>query len=731
MAEVISVAVAGQPNCGKSTMFNAITGAAARVGNYPGITVERLEGSYQVDGHQLRIIDLPGTYSLTSYSPEEIVARDVIVEERPDVVINMLDASALERSLYLAIQLLEMGVPTVIGLNMMDEVRRKGIKIDSKKLSEALGAPVVECVARIGRGKHELMQAVVDLALKSTREWKPLEISYGHDLDPVLREMVAKIEAAGFMTDRYPARWIAVKYLEDDENIVKQGESAGPLGVELQSMVKKLLAHTEKTLNTYPEALVADYRYGFINSILRKGVIKRKQDLRLDVSDHVDRVVTHGVAGPILMVLVLWLMFYVTFNVGAFPKKLLENAFAFLGSLIGSIVGPGLLQSLLVNGIVDGVGAVLSFTPLILIMFAMLVFLEDLGYMARVAYMLDRVFRLFGLHGASVMPFIMSGGIPGGCAVPGIMCSRTLKSPRERLATIFTAPFMVCGAKTTAYIMLTAAFFPSSPALAMLMLVGMAWLTALVMARLLRWTVIKGPSTPFVMELPPYRLPTLKGIAIHTWDRVRQFVTKCATVIFGISVIMWVLMTFPQLPSDIRNGFDRERQDFTRALQQLSSPEDPGREALKADLESQLRNVDADENEAALRYSIAGRIGVGLEPLSRLAGFPWQVNIALLGAFAAKEVFVSTMATAYSMNNTDPEEASSLSQRLAADPVYTLPAILSLFIFILFYAPCMVTLVTIGRESSWGWALFVLVGSVSFAFALSFSVYQVGSLLLA
>lgn len=730
MKEVISVAVAGQPNCGKSTMFNAITGAAARVGNYPGITVERLEGSYQVDGYQLKLIDLPGTYSLTSYSPEEVVARDVIVEERPDVVINMVDASALERSLYLAIQLLEMGVPTVIGLNMMDEVRRKGIQIDSKKLSEALRAPVVECVARIGRGKHELMQAVVDLALKSTNEWKPLEISYGHDLDPVLTRMVDKIDAAQFMTDRYPARWTAVKYLEDDENILRQGAAAGPLGEELQKMVLELRAHTEKTLDTYPEALVADYRYGFINSILRKGVIKRKQDLRLDVSDHIDRIVTHRLIGPLLMLLVLWLMFYVTFHLGAYPQDLLENGFSLLGLLIGSLVGPGLLQSLLVKGIVDGVGAVLSFTPLILIMFAMLVFLEDLGYMARVAYMLDRVFRVFGLHGASVMPFIMSGGIPGGCAVPGIMCSRTLRSPRERLATIFTAPFMVCGAKTTAYIMLTAAFFPSSPALAMLILVGIAWLTALVMARMLRWTVIKGPSTPFVMELPPYRLPTLKGIVIHTWDRVRQFVTKCATVIFGISVIMWALMTFPQLPSETRNVFDQERDHLKRELVKLSEAEGDRGANLKVELESRLNRIDSKENEAALRYSIAGRIGTGLEPLSRLAGFPWQVNIALLGAFAAKEVFVSTMATAYSMNTVDMEEASSLSQRLAADPAYTLPAVLSLFIFILFYAPCMVTLVTIGRESSWGWALFVLLGSVTFAFVLSVTVYQAGSKLL-
>ncbi len=729
MGRVITVAVAGQPNCGKSTMFNAITGAAARVGNYPGITVERLEGTYHFNDHHIKLVDLPGTYSLTSYSPEEIVARNVIVDERPDVVINMVDASSLERSLYLAIQLLEMGVPTVIGLNMMDEVRRKGIRIDSKKLAEALGTPVVECVARIGVGKRELMAAVVELAEKSNGSWKPLVFSYGHDLDPVIKEMVKKIEAAGFMTERYPARWIAVKYLENDETIIEQGDQRGHLSSELKAMVEEIRRHTEKTLSTYPEALIADYRYGFINSILRRGILTRTQDLRLDVSDQIDRVVTHRVVGPVLMLIVLWLMFYITFHVGSYPQSLMEKGFGLLGALVGYIVGPGLLQSLLVKGAIDGVGAVLSFTPLILIMFAMLVFLEDLGYMARIAYMLDRVFRVFGLHGASAMPFIMSGGIPGGCAVPGVMCSRTLRSPRERLATIFTAPFMVCGAKTTAYIILTAAFFPRYPSLVMLSLVILAWAAALITARLLRWTVIKGPSTPFVMELPPYRLPTIRGVVIHTWDRVKQFVSKAGTLIFGISVIMWALMTFPQLPQEVIDRFDQERQQLTRQLEMIDNEGYGNRSAAKEELRQRLQELDARQKETALHYSIAGRIGSALEPISRLSGFPWQVNIALLGAFAAKEVFVSTMATAYSMNTSEAEENFSLSQRLASDPTYTLPVILSLYVFILFYAPCMATLVTIVRESSWSWAIFVLLGSVGFAFSLSVAVYQIGTLL--
>lgn len=727
MAKEITVAMAGQPNCGKSTMFNAITGAVARVGNYPGITVDRLEGHYVFNGYRIKLVDLPGTYSLTSYSPEEVVARDVIIEERPAAVIDMVDASALERSLYLAVQFMEIGLPLVIGLNMMDEIRRKGIRIDSLKLSKFLGVPVVECTARIGTGKRELMEAVVRVAENSDKVWRPVEISYGHDLDPVLQAMTSRIEAAGFMTDRYPARWIAVKYLEEDENIKDHGRREGTLGVELETMVKKLAEHTQKTLNTSPEAILADYRYGFINSILKQGVIVRAEELRFDISDKIDRVVTHRLVGPITLLGVLWVMFYVTFTLGAYPQALLEDIFRALGSLAVSHIPDGLLQSLVISGIIDGVGAVLSFTPLILIMFAMLVFLEDLGYMARTAYMLDRVFRVFGLHGASVMSFIMSGGIPGGCAVPGVMCCRTLRSPRERLATIFTAPFMVCGAKTTAYIMLTAAFFPNSAALAMFVIVLVAWFFALITARILRWTVIKGPPTPFVMELPPYRLPTLRGIAIHTWERLKQFVTKAATVIFAISVLMWVFMTFPQLPQDIVQQFEKEKAAAGNEFRADSHLEGSSAKAHAVLLQKRIGEIEAAQNEAALKHSIAGRIGVGLEPVSKLAGFPWQVNIALLGAFAAKEVFVSTMATAYAMGAVNFQESGHLSERLAADPAYTTPAIVSLFLFILLYAPCMVTVVAIGRESNWKWALFVLLGSISFAFVVSLIVYQVGS----
>ena len=754
MSRKIRVAVAGQPNCGKSTMFNMITGSTARVGNYPGITVDRLEGMYILDDYEISLVDLPGTYSLTAYSMEEVVARDVVVDERPDVVANIVDAGALERGLYLTVQLMEMGVPVVLGLNMMDEARKNGLSINSAELARRLEIPVVECIGRRGIGKDELMEGVVRVAGSATGDWKPLEISYGHDIDPVLEEMVAKIESQSFMTDRYTPRWLAIKYLEEDDVVIRQGRKAGRLGWELEEMVKKLTDHTRKTLNTYPEALLADYRYGYINAVLRGGILKRDTGLRLDVSNKIDKVVTQRFLGPLVMLGVLWAMFYVTFNVGAYPQAWMEAFFDWLGSLGTRVIPDGLLQSLVVSGIINGVGAVLSFTPLILIMFAMLVFLEDLGYMARVAYMMDRVFRAFGLHGSSVMPLIISGGIPGGCAVPGVMCARTLRSPRERLATIFTAPFMVCGAKTTAFIMLCAAFFPDNPTGTMFTLVLISWGGVLVVSRFLRWTVLKGPPSPFVMELPPYRLPTFRGVATHTWDRVWQYVKKAGTVIFAVSVLMWVIMTFPR-PSETQQAeFDLRRGELEQKVKEISAARN-----LDGDQESLLRAgalaaLQGREQMDALEGSVAGRLGAGLEPLTHLAGFPWEVNIAVIGAFAAKEVFVSTMATAYSMQGEDDDgetaynpatvsvvkqiaaeekipietfDATALSDRLAKDPAYTPPAVWAIMIFLLFYAPCMVTMVAILKESGIKWALLTLGGSLAMSFVAAVIVYQVGT----
>ncbi|KHK03191.1 ferrous iron transport protein B [Desulfovibrio sp. TomC] len=726
MGTTIRVAVSGQPNCGKSTMFNAITGGSARVGNYPGITVDRLEGLYRQNGYDIHLVDLPGTYSLTSYSLEELVARNVIVDEHPDVVINMIDATALERSLYLAVQFMEIGAPMVLGLNMMDEVKRNGVTIDVQKLSQLLGVPVIPCVARMGQGREELMQAVAAAYKEGGGTWKPIRLSYGPELDPVIERMTRIIEEDGFLTSRHDPRWVAIKYLEADEQVMAEGRAAGATAERLEAICKEAEIHTRQHCAATPDAIIADWRYGFINGLLKQGVVTGGDELRRTSSDSIDRIVTHKVFGPVIMLAVLWFMFQITFTIGAYPQSWVKAGFEWLAGLGTTYLPEGNLQSLIVSGMIGGVGSVLGFTPLICIMFAMLVFLEDLGYMARVAYMMDRVLRIFGLHGMSVMPLIMSGGIPGGCAVPGVMSARTLRSPRERLATILTAPFMVCGAKTTAYLMLVAAFFPDNPTQAMFFVVLAAWGFVLIVSRLLRWTVIKGESTPFVMEIPPYRLPTLRGVATHTLERVWQYVKKAGTVILAVSILMWAIMTFPKLSAETVAGFDAKRLEAVEQIK-AANPE-ASQEELTALTEDATKAIDDQQNEEALKNSVGGRMSAFVRPVTDLAGFPWQANVALLGGFAAKEVFVSTMATAYSMGAVDPEQSDSLSERLAADPAWSLPAILSVFTFMLLYTPCMVTVVAIARETNWKWAAFSVFGSMTFAFIMAAAVYRLAGL---
>ncbi len=721
MSNTTTIALAGNPNAGKTTLFNAITGARQRVGNYPGITVERKEGSITLDGIKVNVVDLPGCYSLSAYSPEELVARKVLVDERPDVVVDIVDATKLERHLYLAVQFFELGIPVVLALNMMDDAKKQGLHIDSKRLSSLLNCPIVETVARSGRGKQELMKEALAHAKERGGAWQPLKISYGPDLDEALGVMENLIESATFMTNRYPARWVALKYLEADEEILANGKKLGGPAQELEKFVQKTKEHCQKTLNTTPEAIIADYRYGLINSILRQDVLTREptQSERIDISTKLDSVLTNRLLGPLLMFGVLYAMFQITFTLGEIPMGWLESLFGWFGETATALIPEGLVQSLVVSGIIDGVGGVMGFVPLIAIMFLQISFLEDTGYMARVAYMLDRVLRIFGLHGCSAMPFIVSGGIMGGCAVPGVMATRTLRSPKEKLATLITAPFMPCGAKLPVFLLLIAAFFSENEAQIMFMITLFAWTMALLVSKLLRSTIIKGEPTPFVMELPPYRLPTLQGILIHTWERVWQYIKKAGTVILAVSILLWAAMTFPGLPEDTTSKFEADRQTIA-----VSTQKDDQQQTL-------LLEIDNLEAQTALQHSVAGRIGTFFEPVSQWAGFDWRTNIALVGGFAAKEVIVSTFGTAYSLGEVDPEETTSLSNRIATDPAWNKATALALIIFVLLYAPCFVTVVAMAKESSWRWALFSTCFNTILGFILAVMAYQVGSLFLA
>lgn len=734
MKDSLSVALAGNPNAGKTTLFNQLTGARQHVGNYPGITVDHKEGQATHNGQKITVTDLPGIYSMTAYTAEELVSRDYLVNERPQVVINIVDASNLERNLYLTCQFMELGVPIVIALNMMDVAKDRGIEIKADRLSELLGVPVVPIIARSGMGQKELLDATIALA-RENRSWTPRDISYGEDINDTIRAIIDLAAENNFLTEDYPPRYTAIKYLENDEQIVKKGQFTDTeIADVLEAMVEKVSNHTMKTMEVYPEAIIADHRYGFIKSIVKQGVITHKFDAdRLYTSDKIDKVLTNRLIGPAIMLLILLGLYQFTFSWSEAPVAWLGSFFGWLGGLVESAMPDGLLKSMIISGVIDGAGGVLGFVPLIMFMFFGIAILEDSGYLARVAYMMDRLFRIFGLHGSSVMPFIVSGGIAGGCAVPGVMATRTLRSPKERMATLLTVPFMNCGAKLPVLALLIGTFFSEHQARYMFLFTMLAWVVALLAAKILRSTVLRGAPTPFVMELPPYRFPTMRGLLIHTWERTWQYIKKAGTVILGISILLWALMTFPGLPEQQSAQFEQTRKNIllehpelqhVDARSNIDNLSETSRKAY-----TKLLRIDDIESEAALRNSFAGRIGTALESFSSLAGFDWRTNIALVGGFAAKEVIVSTLGTAYSMGVVDVEATEGLSQRLQNDPNWNRITAVAALVFIMFYAPCFVTVVCIARESSWKWAAFSIVFNTVFAFLLATIVFQVGTLL--
>jgi ferrous iron transport protein B len=786
LKQKITIALSGNPNSGKTTIFNAITGARQHIANYPGVTVEKKYGRIIHKGHHIEVVDLPGTYSLTAYSLEEIVARDFLVNERPDLVVDIVDASNLDRNLYLAIQFKELGIPLIIALNMVDVAETRGIMVDQKTLSTLLGVPVVPTVARSNKGISDLLDTVVEEALNA-QEWQPAIIPYGTDIDQSLNEMEEIIKGADAYDKKYPPRWLALKFMERDEQIVELIGSDQEISTVVDTIWEKTSKHLMDTLEEEPEGIIADHRYGHIAGITKKSV-KRRIESRLNLSDRIDRVVTNRIIGPLIMMFILYGIYEFTFWVSEGPVSWLEVFFGGLKEVVSSFIPEGILYSLIVSGIIDGVGGILGFIPLIMFMFFAIAVMEDSGYMARVAYMLDRVLRWFGLHGNSVMALLVSGGIAGGCAVPGVMATRTLRDPKERIATLLVVPFMNCGAKLPVFAMLIAAFFAKREAGMMFIFTLLSWSFALFAAKMIRSTVLKGPKTPFVMELPPYRFPILKGLIIHTWERTWQFIKRAGTFILAMSILLWAMMTFPGLPETQRKAFEGQRvglrdsflalpeikatikderglEDLEALVDSYGRAENEGFEPFEALKENRLfplakmilaerhvqrqgeegepvqieaaraylrykeglARIEGRQNQAMLKGTIAGRIGQILEHVTSAVGFDYRTNIALIGGFAAKEVVVSTLGTAYSLGEVDPEQSGSLSEKLKSDPNWNPLVAFTLILFTMLYVPCLATLISIKKESSWRWASFSVVFNLIAAYLVCLAVYQIGS----
>jgi len=745
----IKIALSGNPNSGKTTVFNNITGARQSVGNWPGVTVEKKSGLVKYKDMEIEVVDLPGIYSLTAYSIEEIVARNFLIDEKPDVVVDIVDAANLERNLYLAVQFLELGVPLIIALNMVDVSEARGITIDVKKLSEMLEIPVVATVARSNKGTSELLDQTVKLATDK-KGWKPANLCYGGDIITGINDIEKLLAQKDIYSNKYPKRWLAIKSLEGDQPILDMIKKDEAIGQECSKICEKINKHIKTTLDQDAESLISDYRYGYIVGITKK-VVKRKRESMLYLSDKIDGVLTNRILGPIIMLLVLYGIYEFTFRGSELPVILFEKFFELLSTIVSSILPESIFRSLIVSGLIDGVGSVLSFVPLLMFMFFAIAILEDSGYIARIAYMMDRVLRWFGLHGSSVMALIISGGISGGCAVPGVMATRTLKGSKERIATMLVLPFMNCGAKLPVFAMLIAAFFARNEAMIMFLLTLLSWFFALIAAKLLRITILKGPKTPFVMELPPYRLPTFKGLLIHTWERTWMYIKKAGTVILAISILLWIMMTFPRLTQDKIDSFNEKKETLIQEF--LSIPEvnkiigngqgivafdkyydlyaqgsEKEREIVTAydKVKKGIDKIGYDEQSAALEGSFAGIIGKALTTLTNPLGFEYRTNIALIGGFAAKEVILSTLGTAYSLGEGVSEESEPLSAKLQKEPGWNQLTAFTLIIFMMLYVPCFVTVITIKKESNWHWALFSMLYSLVSAYVVALIVHQAG-----
>ncbi|MBP8129427.1 MAG: ferrous iron transport protein B [Candidatus Hydrogenedentes bacterium] len=708
---MIRIAIAGNPNAGKTSIFNFLTGAAQQVSNYPGVTVERKEGIAHYGEHRLTVVDLPGTYSLTAYSREEVVARQFIVEEKPELVVDVVDASNLERNLYLTVQLMEMQVPLAIALNMADIAEKRGFVINVERLSLLLGVPVIATVGNRGRGIFKLLKTCVD-ALENPEQLIPKPVTYGHEVDQAIDELSVLIARFPAIADRYPPRWVAVKLIETDEEVAAEvrtlcGADYDTLAPAVERAARAIATHFDDDAGT----IIAERRYGFAAGAYKE-CVTFKGEARRHITDKIDAVVCNRYLGPLIMLGVVTALFFWVFKISdewawipwfggpLSPTGLMVWFFEQLARLSSGLeTRMPMLHSLVDDGIIQGVGGVMSFVPLIFVMFLFISALEDTGYIARVAFILDRVMQTFGLQGKSILAMIVSGGLgAGGCAVPGVMATRTLREERDRLVTMMVAPLMNCGAKMPVYAMLIAAFFPERRTGMMLLLWGISWLVALSAAWVLRRFVIRGEQTPFVMELPPYHVPVARSVLKHTWERTWMYVRKAGTIILAINIVLWALMYFPRPP-----------------------------EEAAARPEAGHEQAPAEERAAELAYSFAGRFGQALEPLTGLAGFDWRTNIALVGGFAAKEVVIGTLGTAYSMGDVDPENAQPLAERLRYAPDWTPLKAFALMIFVMIYAPCLATVAVITRESgSWKWALFATAYSTAIAFVLALLIYQIG-----
>ncbi len=706
----IKVALAGNPNCGKSSLFNALTGSQQRVGNFSGVTIEKHEGYVDYRNYRIRFVDLPGTYSLTAYSPEELVTRNYLIEEAPDIVVNVVEGPNLERNLLLTTQLMEMEVDLLVALNMFDEVEAQGIDIEVKQLQRLLGCHIVPTSAKKKQGLDSLLDHVIrvhegDIEVRKNKRAFRLEV------DRVIEE-ISELLSQEPELRKYNHRWLAIKLLENDKevyNVVRQY----PVWVKTELALQQVMLETEKVYKSDPELVITEDRYAFIRGAMQE-CVRHPREKKQSLTDYIDLVVLNRALGIPIFLFVVWVIFHMTFTLGTPMMDGLDYLFGILADTVALLLPNETLRSVLVDGVIAGVGGVLIFLPNIVLLFIGLSFLEASGYMARAAFVVDKVMHRFGLHGKSFIPMITGFG----CSIPAIMATRTLKSRSDRLATIMVIPFMSCGAKLPVYVLLAGAFFePAAAANVMFGIYMLGMIVGLFSALVMKKTVLKSESEPFVMELPPYRWPSLRSVFLQAKTKAMMYLKKAGTIILLAVILIWTLSNFPR-NHDLDVRLDRS----IASIEQTIVDEE---EKARAIIEAENR-----VNASQLEYSLAGRAGKFIEPVIRPLGFDWRIGIALVTGLAAKEIVVSTMGTIYSLGEAD-ETSAELKTILKNDPGFDQATALSLMVFVLLYIPC-VAAVGVMKKEVGEWNAVVIYGTYALvaAWIFSFITYRLAHLLL-
>ncbi|MBZ0272108.1 ferrous iron transport protein B [bacterium] len=716
-AKPLRIALCGNPNSGKTTVFNAMTGSWQKVGNWPGVTVEKKEGRCTFEGRAIHVVDLPGTYSLSPYTIEEIVARNHLLDDRPDVIVQVVDSTNLERNLYYTTQLLELGMPLVLAMNVYDEFEKSGARLDLALLAARLSVPVVTTVGIRGKGIKELLAACVKRA-EARDAPRPASVDYGLDLEVQIKSIEDSASLAGLQESGFdrPTRWTAVKLLENDTDVENRlSTTANGEWKDIAGAAEAARRFVADEFQDEPQMVLAQRRYAFIGRVLDE-VYEAPVDQPRRITDRIDAVLTHRLFGLPFFFFVIWAMFQLTFTVGSYPQDWIDAGVAWLGEGITTIMGAGFYRDLIVEGALNGVGFVIVFLPNILILFFCISLIEDTGYMARAAFLMDRVMRSVGLQGKSFIPMLMGFG----CNVPAIMGTRVLPTERDRLLTMMVNPLMSCSARLPVYILLAGTFFAAEWAgtviFSMYALgIGLAIFIALLFSR----TILRGESSPFVMELPPYRVPTLRGCAIQMWDRGKIFLKKMSTVILIGSVTVWTLSYFP------RHADETAVADAGFVAVNAAAAVGETDDLADAGAAEPVAETERDMGESYL----AG-IGRALDPIFAPLGFDWQTNVAILTGFVAKEIVVSTYGVIYQVGDEVDETSQALRNKLASSSALTPLTALALMAFVLIYTPCLGTMAAIRRETqSWKWTLFSIGYSMLLAYAVAFTIVHGGRLL--